>query len=222
MADVKHIAIVDRLRHHSSMSYISSHICRWVTVGLHRATFSLICTIVTIHVSPRQVRESGLFGYREGQALVNVRDSAKLARYSHFYETYSQPRNPRISQLLAMLSRPEGVERYVSYEMEDMKDMWLLVDYLNKPEHSHKHEDLIQGKHRSDRVRKAYWDTRRWYYSVFAAHMVCDRNTEWAQKRLAKIPDFQLLIMFRICNAHVCNAAVGQSQAIGVDSSHNE
>ncbi|KAI1637763.1 hypothetical protein F4809DRAFT_603261 [Biscogniauxia mediterranea] len=168
-----------------------------------------------MHVTLEEAEASGLFGYREIVTLVNVRDSGSLARFRQFYQTHSLSVTPDSLRLLEMLSRPEGVEEYVQYEMEDMQDMWLVKNYMHDPYLAQNPEqvrlvNLIEDK---DEGERAFWDMREWHYDTPPIRPFrCARESAWARERLAEMPDFELLIMFNLCRESIGSIAETSSE----------
>ncbi|KAI0601182.1 hypothetical protein F4775DRAFT_543087 [Biscogniauxia sp. FL1348] len=220
----RRIAVVNYIRHHSFINFID---CVLLARGapLHFTTFSLIRTVITMHITPAEARASGLFGYCENMTLVDARDSRKLARYLHLYQTCSRDRLEDMCQLLEYLSRPEGVEHYVQYEIEDLQDMWLVSNFIKDPDWARDGAEvrLVSLLEDKEEGQRAFWDRREWQYGHPPwRRFRCDRKNEWARRQLARMPDFGLLIMFRLCKADACSLARKVSEDTGLNLSSDD
>ncbi|CAJ2504658.1 Uu.00g120520.m01.CDS01 [Anthostomella pinea] len=202
--EAQNIVLVDRLRHR----HVMAHVARPLLAGgmfPQVKNIAIVRNIVTIHISQRKAEESGLFLYGESKALVNVKDATKLKRFQKLYWENPGTLSYRNACLLAVLSTTRGVATYTAYEMGDTEDLWLTAQYsFLTPEQAKENRAYLRLNLRE----KAFWDMRVWMSdpdgTEWGSGIFRVVDSKWARQVHADMPKFDVMIMFRICQAGQC------------------
>ncbi|KAJ8120536.1 hypothetical protein ONZ43_g2777 [Nemania bipapillata] len=203
---VRNLAIIDRSRspnwHKWLLKYIFSN-----KVFRNTKTLAFVRNIITLHAPPGEVWAAGILHRGDSHVLVDITDTSSLRRVYEFYLKASRRRHQRSVELLKMLIDPRGCLAYETRVMDDMKDGWLLAQYHQMSPDAARRLGLSRGLRRLPGREK--WDYRRWQCpdqaSPRSEYYICIGRAR--DELLQAFPKFNLMIMFRICNAKICDAS---------------
>ncbi|KAI1877804.1 hypothetical protein JX265_003812 [Neoarthrinium moseri] len=147
-------------------------------------------TTLVIHVAAGVDIPPSLFPRSDHVALVSAQDHARIRMFRGFYEKYAMGCDVNTHQQLCSLADPSGSESRAKSMLIRLRDTWVDVHWLSLPPTSPmaSHTGLksifnMRGPHMS---QSQY-----------------DHEHPWVQEVLSTMPDFELVVQFRLCQAAV-------------------